>query len=75
MDGFEQFRVQNEKGGTEAARRWGDAPALVRLALRVGVAARLRIGDQCARREDRGCGQEDLKASGGDGLFYCFLAQ
>ena len=23
----------------------------------------------------RGCGQEDLKASGGDGLFYCFLAQ
>lgn len=23
----------------------------------------------------RGCGQEDLKASGGAGLFYCFLAQ
>ena len=23
----------------------------------------------------RGCGQEDLKASGGDGLFYCFLAE
>jgi hypothetical protein len=23
----------------------------------------------------RGCGQEDLKASGGGGLFYCFLAQ
>jgi hypothetical protein len=23
----------------------------------------------------RGCGQEDLKASGGDGLFYCFAAQ
>jgi hypothetical protein len=22
----------------------------------------------------RGCGQEDLRASGGDGLFYCFLA-
>jgi hypothetical protein len=23
----------------------------------------------------RGCGQEDLKASGGDGLFYCFAAR
>jgi len=23
----------------------------------------------------RGCGQEDLRASGGDGLFYCFAAQ
>jgi len=23
----------------------------------------------------RGCGQEDLKASGGDGLFYCFAVQ
>ena len=49
-----------------------------RLGLSGSVKARIGHHDRAAwnsAHDSRGCSQEQLRASGGDGLFYCFAAQ
>jgi hypothetical protein len=46
-----------------------------RKGLRDDAASRSWTSSHPSRGPDGGCSQNDLRGTGGDGLFYCFAAQ
>ncbi len=65
-------------GGDTTCGNWsksGEGSAIVGHHDRIGLKATRHMTSWNSSHGTRGCGQEALKATGGAGLFYCFLAE
>jgi hypothetical protein len=70
--------LHSTAGGDTTCGNWtksGEGSAIVGHHDRAGLADTRHMKSWNASHGSRGCSQDNLKSSGGAGLFYCFVAQ
>ena len=71
------WRLDSTAGGDTTCGNWtksGDGSAIVGHHDRVGPKDSRHMKSWNSSHGSRGCSQDHLKASGGAGMFYCFVA-
>ncbi len=77
LTGSDPMGMYSTAGGDTTCGNWtknGDGSAIIGHHDRLGLKETRHMMSWNSSHGTRGCGQEALKGTGGNGLFYCFLA-
>jgi hypothetical protein len=77
LTGSDPQGLYSTAGGDTTCGNWqksGEGSAIVGHHDRAGLKDTRHMRSRNSSHDSRGCGQEQLKSTGGAGLFYCFLA-
>ncbi len=77
LTGSDPMGMYSTAGGDTTCANWtssGEGSAIVGHHDRIGLKETRHMQSWNSSHGSRGCGQENLRATGGAGLFYCFVA-